>query len=207
MATAALVVGAVTGTIGLIHGIKSSRESQELTEEQWAFQQKAQKAQYKSDIATWQSNIEQAKADIEATKSEMSDVLGVKQMEQEQYARGERALFGASGVEMGTGTPLEVMERTAKRQELEYSAIKGSYEAKIEGYELEKEFYGEQVEKTESLLDELFPKKPKKQGKPEGLKPPSKPTAGNTPRQGEQRYHGGIIWRWNNSKRTWDFVR
>lgn len=167
MAPLVPVLGLMTGIAGFAHGVSSSQKSQALAEEQWEFQQQAQKAQYESDISTYQYNIEQAEEDIGATTEEKEYEIGTFGRESEKILRGQREAVGASGATIGAGTPLDVMERTALEQEEMASAIEKSYQTKIKKLGLEKEFYGEQITQTESLLDELFKepeeKKKKKQ--------------------------------------------
>lgn len=182
MAAPAAIIGLAISGGSLLHSITSSKRQQGMAEEQWEHTQKAQKAQYESDIATYQYNIERAESDIEALQAEKEEKIGTYWEEAQAFSRKQKAALGASGAVMGEGTPMEVMERTAQRQESEAAAIERSYRAEIEGLEEEKEFYGEQVEKTESLLDELFPE-PKKEEKeeesPVGTKLEYQPYSGN----------------------------
>lgn len=167
MAQVAAIASLFLSAAGLAASSSAAKKSQGLaeeqfglSEEQWEFTQKAQEAQYESDIATYGFNIEMAGMDIEALGKQKEYTLGVFGRESEKLSRAQREAYGASGAVVGVGTPLAVMEEQARYQEEMAGMIGETYEAGISKKELEKEFYGEQKERTESLLDELFPEEP-----------------------------------------------
>jgi len=157
MAEIVAIVSAITAIAGLAQSGKASKESQALAEEQWGFTKEEKQAQYASDIATYGYNIGMAEMDIGALKEEKGFVLGEFGIASEKANRAQREAYGASGAVVGVGTPLEEMEKQAQHQEAQAGMIEKTYEAAIKKAELGKQFAEEQKEKTESLVEELWP--------------------------------------------------
>ena len=122
-------ISLLLGGISTITGIAS-----------YSSQKSAEQAMDEEKVRSYQYNIERIK---EETAGQVGDI----RREGAAYGRQQGAAIGASGAEMGSGTPLMAQIQTAASIERDVTRIK-------RGAQLETEYYQEQI-------DILKPKKKK----------------------------------------------
>ena len=122
-------ISLLLGGISTITGIAS-----------YSSQKSAEEIERQEKIAGYEYNIERVK---EETTGQVGDI----KREGAAYGRQQSAAIGASGAEMGSGTPLMAQIQTAASIERDVTRIK-------RGAQLETEYYQEQI-------DILKPKKKK----------------------------------------------
>ena len=122
-------ISLLLGGISTITGIAS-----------YSSQKSAEEIERQEKIAGYEYNIERV-------KEETAGRVGDERKEGATYMRGQSAAVGASGAEIGSGTPLMAMIETATGIERNVTRIK-------RGAQLETEYYQEQI-------DTLKPKKKK----------------------------------------------
>ena len=125
---------------------------------------KAYEAQQEAQIVGWEATIRSHEYNIKRIKEELTGQLGDITKGGKRFQRLERAYMGASGAEIGTGTPLMNMMATAAGIETDKRRLERLAELQIEYLE-------EEIAETEELM-EPGPSIPKKERPYHGGQPP-----------------------------------
>jgi len=99
----------------------------------------ADSAQKSAEQAQREETIRKHEYDIERIKEETAGQVGDIRREGATYGRQQSAAIGASGAEIGSGTPLMAMIKTASSIERDVTRIK-------RGAQLETEYHQEEIE-------------------------------------------------------------
>lgn len=121
MADPISLIGLGVSAIGTFGGMSASK--------------KAEKTMTAEKIASYEYNIERIK---EETAGTVGDIT----REGAAYGRQQRAAIGASGAEIGSGTPLMAMIETASSIERDISRVKRAAQLETEYYEREIKLLG-----------------------------------------------------------------
>ena len=121
----------ILDAVGLVTGIASESE-----------RKKAEQAADEEKIRAYQYNIERVK---EETAGQVGDI----KREGAAYTRGQSAAIGASGAEIGSGTPLMAMIETASSIERDITRVKRAAQLETEYYQGEIEAIGGTKEQKE----------------------------------------------------------
>lgn len=149
-----------TGLFGMGSAQRSQEEAQDFQRKAYYKEIEAKKMQIAAEREAALRNAEIARADADAAREKATFEEQQTRKEAEQFKGTQRAFFGASGVEAG-GTPLLVMEETAKEWELEALNIRrrGEIEAErqesfAEGLEKQAEELAKTISHYETILTE-----------------------------------------------------
>jgi len=142
------VVGALTlglGVLGTVGGIVGSAKAAGQSEE-------AYKASLEEKYRAYEHNIGQTEKDIEGIKYFGSETRADIRREGDQFMRGQAAAIGASGAEIGTGSPLMTMISTAETIERDMLRATRLEELEIEKRESEIEYMTEEMGEIEEIV-------------------------------------------------------
>jgi len=97
----------------------------------------SEKAQQEAQRISWEEKIRAYEYNIGLAKREMTGMIGDIQREGAAFQRYQAAAIGASGAEIGAGTPLMMMIETAATIERDIARTRTAYEEQIKYYEQE----------------------------------------------------------------------
>jgi len=129
MAAAGAVI-AIASVVGALTSVVSTSQSAQ-----------SQQFQEQGVQAEWQSKIDTAKYNIERSKEEARILTGDIQREGALFQRGQMAAMGASGAEVGSGTPLMNMLQTQAGIARDVLNVQRASQMEIEYLESEIELY------------------------------------------------------------------
>jgi hypothetical protein len=127
-----VVTSVISGVLGVLGTGKQAKESKEAGQLGGAI------SDINANIATQNAALARIDAKAEETRVRKSA---------EKLKGTQRAAFAASGVELGTGSPLLVLADTAREAEIEALTVRNRGEIKATGFEREavgQKFVGEQ---------------------------------------------------------------
>ena len=95
----------------------------------------AQRAQgkYQKDVAEYNASV--AENEAEKTRTAGVEAENIQRQKTAQLLAKQRAQLGAAGVELGTGSPLQLQEETVELGEADALRIRSNFEAQAESLE------------------------------------------------------------------------